>query len=129
MNKTLIILGSMGWLLANAAHAAEATGHEGHNMATTTTTAAEGPDAASWSYKGRNNPAPYTKDRWEMLPQPGNGMMFVTQEKLSAAERCRILGTGRSIMVDKATRSACGLPVPAAPKADAAPAAGGHAGH
>ena len=128
MNKTLIILGGMGWLLAAPAHAAEVTGHEGHNMPSTAP-AADGPDAMSWSYKGRNNPAPYTKDRWEMLPQPGNGMMLVTPEKLKTAERCRILGTNRSIMVDKATRSACGLPVSEAPKAGAAPAAGGHSGH
>lgn len=128
MNKTLIILSAVGGLLATPAYAAEATGHEGHNMAATTPTAA-GSDAAPWSYKGRNNPAPYTKDRWEMLPQPGNGMMFVTPEKLSAAERCRILGTNDSIMVDKATRSACGLPAQDAPKAGAVPAAGGHSGH
>lgn len=128
MNKTLIILSGIGCWLAIPAYAAEVTGHEGHNMATTAAKAA-GPDAAPWSYQGRNNPAPYTKDRWEMLPQPGNGMMFVTPEKLSTAERCRILGTNDSIMVDKATRNACGLPVHIAPKAGPAPAVGGHTGH
>lgn len=128
MNKTFIILGAMGWLLTTPTYAAEATSHEGHNTAPSAT-AATGSDAAPWSYKGRNNPAPYTKDRWEMLPQPGNGMMFVTPEKFSAAERCRILGTRPGIMVDRATRSACGLPAQEASKARAAPAAGGHTGH
>lgn len=128
MNKTFIILTAMGCLLSTPAHAAEATGHEGHNMAPPAT-AATGPDAAPWSYKNRNNPAPYTKDRWEMLPQSGNGMMFVTPEKLSAAERCHILATRPGIMVDRATRSACGMPIQEVSKARTAPAAGGHAGH
>lgn len=77
-----------------------AGGHEGHQMAPTT----RGP----WSYHDRENPKPYTKGRWEMVPGEGNTATFIVTDKLSEAERCRALLNNPAVAVDRVTRAACG---------------------
>jgi len=108
------------------AYAAEATGHEGHNMDPHAghrmgAPVTDGP----WSYSSRKNPEPYTRNRWEMLPAPGNPMMFVSQQNLSPEERCKIVRESRAQIADRATQAACGSVPPPAP----APVRQDHSGH
>jgi hypothetical protein len=90
--------------------------------------ASEGP----WSYKGRNNPVPHKSGRWEMVPVPGYGHMFISTQGLSQELRCAALANP-GVMVDRVTRKACGLPeramMPAAGARPAADAPSGHGGH
>ena len=76
--------------------------HAGHSMPATT--------SGSWSYIGRDNPKPTTESRWEMLPVPEYGHMFISAEGHDPALRCRALAAP-SVMVDRATRAACELDV------------------
>jgi len=66
----------------------------------------EGP----WSYKNRKTPEPYKKGRWDMVPVPEYGHMFVTTDKLSPELRCAALRDNPGVMVDRATRKQCGMP-------------------
>lgn len=96
-------------------------GHGGHAMPV-------GPVTGSWAYTGRDNPQPHRENRWEMVPVPGYGHMFIAAGHLPEPLRCAALDNP-GIMVDRATRKACGLPESPAAKADrpAAPAGAGHA--
>lgn len=76
--------------------------HAGHRMPATTT--------GTWSYIGRDNPKPTTESRWEMLPVPEYGHMFISAQEHDLALRCRALASP-GVMVDRATRAACGLDV------------------
>ncbi len=69
-----------------------------------------------WSYQGRDNPKPHKTGRWEMVPVPGYGHMFISAQGLSRELTCAALDNP-GVMVDRATRQACGLP----PGATAAP--------
>lgn len=72
-----------------------------------------GPPAAAdgpWAYTSRKNPAPYTTNRWEMVPVPQYGHMFVSTERLSPELRCAALRENPGVMVDRATRKRCGMP-------------------
>ena len=68
-------------------------------------TSAGGP----WSYKHRKNPAPHKQGRWEMVPVPQYGHMFISTQGLSAELRCAALANS-GVMVDRATRKSCGMP-------------------
>lgn len=92
--------------------------HTGH----ATPAASDGP----WSYKGRQNPEPHTKGRWETVPHPDQ-MQFVSADELSAKERCQALLSNAHVVVDRATKAACGKPEMAAPASTADHS--GHAGH
>lgn len=102
-------------------------GHAHHGAAPVT----EGP----WSYKGRQNPAPHTAERWEMVPANPRTGMYVAADRVSEAERCRMLREADHLAVDRATRAACGMTAQAAPGAGtapskaSAPSSDGHAGH
>lgn len=61
-----------------------------------------------WSYKGRNNPAPYQSGRWEMVPVPEYGHMFISTQGLSKELACAALDNP-GVMVDRATRARCGI--------------------
>jgi hypothetical protein len=61
-----------------------------------------------WSYKGRNNPAPYKSGRWEMVPVPEYGHMFISTQGLSKELACAALDNP-GVMVDRATRARCGI--------------------
>lgn len=74
---------------------------------------ADGP----WSYKSRKNPAPHKHGRWDMVPVPGYGHMFINVGKLSPELRCAALRDNPGVMVDRATRKACGVSEAAAPAA------------
>lgn len=83
---------------------AGASGHGGHDAAPQAT-------AGSWSYHDRNNPRPQAaKDRWEMVPVPGYGHLYVSGKELSAELRCAAVRDNPRVMVDRATRKACGMP-------------------
>jgi mono/diheme cytochrome c family protein len=77
--------------------------HAGHKM---------GPAVidGSWSYLGRTNPKPFTDKRWEMVPVPGYGHMYVNSGNLSRELICESLQDNPSIMVDRVTRKDCGMP-------------------
>jgi hypothetical protein len=62
-----------------------------------------------WSYKNRQNPEPHKQGRWEMVPVPEYGHMFLSVEGLSSELRCAAL-QNPGVMVDRASRKACGLP-------------------
>ena len=70
---------------------------------------APAPADGPWSYKGRKSPDPYKEGRWEMVPVPQYGHMFVSTEKLSQELRCAALRDNPGVMVDRATRKACGM--------------------
>ena len=76
-------------------------GHGGHQMGPRVTT---GP----WSYHGRDNPKPYRDNRWEMVPVPGYGHMYVHTGKLSKELHCQAIMNNPRFMVDRKTRIACG---------------------
>jgi mono/diheme cytochrome c family protein len=85
-------------------HAASpGAGHAGHAMETT---AADGP----WSYMSRTNPQPFEDRRWEMVPVPGYGHMYVNSINLSGELICEALRDNPGVMVDRATRKTCGMP-------------------
>jgi len=72
-----------------------------------------------WSYTSRKNPAPYTSGRWEMVPVPGYGHMFISTQGLKPELACAALDNP-GVMVDRATRARCGIaerPKSAAPQA------------
>ena len=71
--------------------------------------ASDGP----WSYKSRKNPEPTKTGRWEMVPVPEYGQMFISTKGLSKELTCAALDNP-GVMVDRATRAACGLPAVAA---------------
>lgn len=82
------------------AHADHGSPHGSHTMEPA---AAQGP----WSYLGRDNPAPYESDRWEMVPAPDHTFMFQPAAGLPAPDRCTALLHDPRVMVDRATRAAC----------------------
>lgn len=61
-----------------------------------------------WSYTSRKNPAPYKSGRWEMVPVPGYGHMFISTKGLSRELECAALANP-GVMVDRATRARCGI--------------------
>lgn len=61
-----------------------------------------------WSYRGRDNPKPYKEGRWEMVPVPGYGHMFISTRGLSPELACAALANP-GVMTDRATRERCGL--------------------
>jgi hypothetical protein len=61
-----------------------------------------------WSYRGRDNPKPYKDGRWEMVPVPGYGHMFISTGGLSPELACAALANP-GVMTDRATRERCGL--------------------
>ena len=77
--------------------------HAGHNMAPTVT---DGP----WSYKGRKNPEPYTKGRWDMVPAGARTGAYVASDALTRDQRCAALREAPYLAVDRATRAECNLP-------------------
>lgn len=79
------------------------TGHAGHTMGAAAT---DGP----WSYMGRTNPKPFREKRWEMVPVPGYGHLYLNSGKLSQELICEALRDNLRAMVDRATRKACGMP-------------------
>ena len=88
--------------------------------------AAPAPDAgAAWAYAGRTNP-PVSSERWEMVPVPGYGHMFIGTTNISPELVCAALNTP-GVMLDRATQERCGIarapaPVVGTEKAD-------HGGH
>lgn len=101
-------------------------GHEGHTMPGTTPASAADPHAhhgaatvtdGPWSYKGRKNPEPYKKGRWEMVPTNPRTGMYVAAGSVSDAERCRMLKEADYLAVDRTTKAACGMTAQAAPAA------------
>jgi hypothetical protein len=92
--------------------------HSGHAMpdGTETTEGARhdrGPPVimGPWSYHGRKLAEPHkTGDRWEMIPVPGYGHMYLNADQVSAELKCAALRDNPGIMVDRATRRACGMP-------------------
>lgn len=77
--------------------------HAGHKMETAVTD-------GSWSYTSRTNPKPFTEKRWEMVPVPEYGHLYVNTGKLSQDHVCGALRDNPRIMVDRATRKTCGMP-------------------
>lgn len=78
-------------------------GHAGHTMGAAAT---DGP----WSYMGRTNPKPFREKRWEMVPVPGYGHLYLNSGKLSQELICEALRDNPRVMVDRTTRKACGMP-------------------
>ncbi len=118
------IMGLVTALTTGAANAAEkaADPHAGHQMPATDSSkvdhAAMGHGApvavdGPWSYKGRDNPKPHKDGRWEMVPVPEYGHMFISTQGLSRELTCAALDNP-GVMVDRATRQRCGLPADAA---------------
>lgn len=108
---------SMTALAANAAemdhgkmgHGAMNHGKMKHDMGPAVTT---GP----WSYKDRDTPDPYTKKRWEMVPVPGYGHMYISGGGLSSDLRCAAIMDNPRFMVDRKTQAECGkVSLPATP--------------
>jgi hypothetical protein len=124
-----------GWLaLAPLVVVAQSDEHAGHNMHVADphaghmmAPAQDGP----WSYKGRDNPKPYTQGRWEMVPSSKNGAQFIAADALSEQARCAALRDHDYVAVDRATRAACNQPSapPARRPAPATPSVDPHAGH
>jgi len=86
---------------APTAPAAPDPHHAGHDMHGAPA-AASGP----WSYLDRDNPPPYTEGRWEMIPVPGYGHMFLHTGGISQELKCAALNNP-GVMVDRATRARC----------------------
>lgn len=89
---------------AAATPPASADPHSGHGGAN-----AGASDDGPWSYKGRKNPDPYTKNRWEMVPGEGNAATYVAADKLSKGQRCTALKRQNVQALDRATRAECGI--------------------
>ena len=127
LNKLMFAVGTI--LAAGAVSAAEVDHSKMDHaaMGHAAPAVSDGP----WSYKSRKNPEPTKTGRWEMVPVPGYGHMFITTQGLSRELTCAALDNA-GVMVDRATRKACGLPdTPSkAPLiVPSAPAASGHAHH
>lgn len=117
LDTSLIVLffalGAAGSATAESPHgAAHGAAHDEHAAASNM----QKDGALTWSYTGRERPVAPSQ-RWEMVPQPGNSMMFVVAD----SEACAKLAAAPRVMaVDRATRQACGLqsaPASAAPPA------------
>jgi len=80
--------------------------HNAHTAPIPSQTEKPGP----WSYLGRDNPKPFTDKRWEMVPVPGYGHMYVNSSSMSRELICESLQDNPSIMVDRVTRKDCGMP-------------------
>ena len=63
-----------------------------------------------WSYENRNNPEPHKQNRWDMVPVPQYGHMFLSTKSMSPELRCAALRDNPGVMVDRAARKACGMP-------------------
>lgn len=69
-----------------------------------------------WSYKDRHNPDPYTKKRWEMVPVPGYGHLYISGGGLTKELRCAAIMNNPRFMVDRKTQAECGkIPPPTMP--------------
>ena len=79
--------------------------------------------AAPWSYAGRENPTASSK-RWEMVPVPGYGHMFISTTNLTPELVCAALDTP-GVMLDRATQQRCSI---ARVPVDAPPTSGGDHG-
>lgn len=120
MNTLIVSIVSITALLGVSAASAETDAHKGHGTpAAAPATPAADPHAGHkmstptvkdgpWSYKGRKNPEPYTKGRWDMVPTNATTGMFVSTGNMSKAERCRALLGSTQAVVDRATRKECG---------------------
>ena len=64
----------------------------------------------AWSYLSRDNPEPFRERRWEMIPVPGYGHMYINTGNLSPDLICAALIENPGVMVDRKTRKDCGLP-------------------
>lgn len=115
-NFKFFIVGLCAGLFATAAWAQSAGGEVDHSKMDHTAMGHGAPVTdGPWSYKSRKNPEPYKSGRWEMVPVPEYGHMFLSTEKLSPELRCAAVRDNPGVMVDRATRKACGMPaVPAA---------------
>ena len=80
----------------NARGPAPEAGHAGHKMGTAAT---DGP----WSYMGRTEPKPFGEKRWEMVPVPRYGHLYLNSVKLSQGLICEALQDNPRVMVDRAT--------------------------
>lgn len=122
-----------GWLAFAPLVAAQSDEHAGHQAPAPDPHAGHlmAPDQdGPWSYKGRDNPKPYTQGRWEMVPSSKNGAQFIAADSLSAKERCTLLRDNDYMAVDRATRAACGQESAAPARGRApTPPADPHAGH
>jgi mono/diheme cytochrome c family protein len=63
-----------------------------------------------WSYLGRQNPKSFAERRWEMVPVPGYGHMYLNTGNLSPDLICAALRDNPAVMADRATRTKCGMP-------------------
>lgn len=99
---TTVKMALAGLMAASAAVGAAEVDHAamGHGTAPVQ----DGP----WSYTSRKNPAPYKSGRWEMVPVPGYGHMFISTKGLSRDLECAALANP-GVMVDRATRARCGI--------------------
>lgn len=86
---------------AAPANSPAADAHAGHGNAPV--------DDGPWSYKGRKNPAPYTENRWEMVPGEGNSATYVDAATLDKDARCAALKRQTVQALDRATRAECGI--------------------
>ena len=136
MSYLLIVFTFLGASILGTAHAQGEGGHAQHQ--TPATQAAAKPATAAdtsgqygpWSYLGRKNPEPWTKNRWDMVPGEGNTATFVATDTLTREQRCAALKKQTTMAIDRATRKECGLPLdPRAQEADRKSPAGGHGGH
>jgi len=85
-------------------------GHQGHGAAAPSAT-------GDWAYVGRDNPKPTTRNRWVMVPGEG-GAMYRSAKDMTPDQRCKALLGNPRIIVDAATREACGdTSAPPAPSA------------
>lgn len=123
MRYAQILFAVSGALLAVSIARAEApAGVVDHSKMDHAAMGHSGPPSADgpWSYTSRKNPEPYKKGRWDMVPVPQYAHMFISVDKLSPELRCAALRENPGVMVDRATRKACGMPelgVPTAPSA------------
>ena len=109
--RRALILTSAMLSAALAANAAEMDHSKmQHDMSPMVTT---GP----WSYKDRDTPDPHTKKRWEMIPVPGYGHLYISGGGLNKELRCAALMDNPRIMVDRKTQAECGkVPPPTVPE-------------
>ncbi len=99
----VIALAGVGVALVAPSLAQEHGGHEGHVMSAAPTT-------GSWSYIERDNPRIHTRERWQMLAEPGTTNTYVSAKDLSRDERCEAIRAAESVAYDRATRTFCGAP-------------------
>lgn len=119
---TMVKMALAGLMAASAAVGAAEVDHSKMDHAAMGHTAPAVQDGP-WSYTSRKNPAPYKSGRWEMVPVPGYGHMFISTKGLSKELECAALANP-GVMVDRATRARCGIAerpkavAPAAPAVD-----------